>query len=219
MTDTSVRRTYYAFQFVALGGGSLAENKPVIDAALASISPPLSVPVNETRLALGGGALIVEWQELPSAADVLQVDALIPAIVGVATTSAPIEVEALAVVDNATTVLVDVIDVTTPPRDAGTYQIMWASLIAMLAVVANAGVRVVITLTRSNGDGSGPVSRSWESNWDRQQPLAFTGGITFQVLAGQRLRARLQFARIGVAATGRLSQARITIDQIAKAGE
>lgn len=217
MSDDSFRKTFYTFQFTALGGGSLAENKDVIDAALASIAPPLSVPINETRLALGGGALVVEWAALPTAADVAAVSAKIPTIVGVATTATPIEIEALAVVDNPTTDLVDVIDVTTTPRDGGTYQILCNCQVGMLATVTNAGVRALATFSRIRS--AQIVTRPYEHTWDRQQLQLFSPDITFTCIAGDQIRARLQFARIGVAATARLSQARITIDQIARAGE
>lgn len=217
MADESYRRTYQAFEFVGLGGGSVAENKAIIDAALQSFAPPLSKPVNETRVSLGGAALIVEWTSLPLQADIDRVNALIPTIVGVATTAQPIEVEALAVADNATTVLADVIDITTPPRDAGTYQIVAACQLGMLATVANAGVRAIWTFSRIRG--ADVVSRPYEDNWDLQQLHMFAAAITFTCLAGDRIRARLQFARIGVAATARVSQARVTIDQLAPAGQ
>jgi len=210
-------KTFYAHQFTALGGGSLAENKPVIDAALANISPPLSLPVNETRLALGGGALIVDWAGLPSSGDVAAVTALVPTIVGVETTSAPIEVEALAVVDNPLTDLVDVIDVTTSPRDGGTYQILCNCQIGLALTIVNAGARVVATFSLIRG--AIVVSRSYEHAWNLSQPQLFSPDITFTAQAGDRIRARLQYQRIGVAATARLSGARVTIDQIARAGE
>ncbi len=213
MSDESFRKTYYSSEFTALGGASLAENKSVIDAALLSITPPLSVPINETRLALGGAALIVEWAALPLSADVAAVSAKIPTIVGVATTSAPIEIESLGITSATDGTLVDKIDFTTPPLSKGTYQVLWTSLVGMLATVANTGVRGVITLTRTRGATS--VSRQWEHNWTMQQPQTFGCGITFQCEAGDTIRARLQVAKVGVAAaTAQMATARITIDQL-----
>jgi hypothetical protein len=206
---------FYAHEFTALGGGSLAENKEVIDAALASIEPPLSLPVR-TQIALGGAALFVEFAGLPSADDVAAVRGRIPTIVGVATTSEPIAVEALAVVDNPSTDLVTVIDVTTPPRDGGTYQILLDSQIGMAATVADAGARVLATFSLIRG-GNVIAVRPYEHSWDRAQPQLFSPNITFDCVAGDQVRVQLQFQRIGVAATARLSAARVTIDQLAPA--
>jgi hypothetical protein len=212
-------KTYYAHEFVALGGGSLAENKPIIDAALAAIVPPLSLPVNETRLALGGAALIVDWAGLPSSADVAAVTALVPTIVGVTTTSAPIELESLGTTTTTDTVTpVDKIDFTTQPLDAGTYQVMWDALVGMVATVANTGVKGIITLTRIRGASS--VARTWSHGWNQQEPQLFGSGITFQCNAGDRIRVQLQVLKLGVAAaTAAMGMARVTIDQIARPGQ
>ncbi len=212
MSDESFRKTFYSSEFTALGG-ALAANKDVIDAALASITPPLTVPINETRLALGGAALIVEWATLPPSSDVAAVTAKVPTIVGVTTSSEPVELESLGVTSATDGTLVDKIDFTTPPLSKGTYQVIWDSLLGMLATVANTGVRGVITLTRTRGASS--VSRQWEHNWTMQQPQLFGSGITFKCEAGDTIRARLQVAKVGAAAaTAQMSMARITIDQI-----
>src|SRR5690606_22190807 len=168
MAEESFRKTYYEHEFTALGGGSLAENKAVIDAALLQLDPPLGTAVNEVRLALGGAAAIVEWTALPSAEDVGRVDALIPTIDGIVTTGEPFELEELAAVGATADDLVDVIDFTTPPLDGGTYQIMWASEVGMQATVANTGVRGVATFSRSDG-----ATRKWEHHWDLEQPQTF----------------------------------------------
>lgn len=219
MSDDNFRKTFYAHQFTALGGGSLAENKDVIDAALTTIAPPLSLPVNETRLALGGAALIVEWAALPSAADVAAVTALVPTIVGVVTTSAPIELESLGTTTTTDAVTpVDKIDFTTQPLDAGTYQVMWDALVGMAATVANTGVKGIITLQRIRG--ATIVERQWTHGWNQQEPQLFGSGISFQCNAGDRIRVRLQVLKLGVAAaTAAMGMARITIDQIARPGQ
>ncbi len=217
MSDESYRKTFYAYEFTALGGASLAENKDVIDAALASTTPALTVPINETRLALGGAALIVEWATLPTSSDVAAVTATVPTIVGVVTTSEPFELESLAVTTTTdATTPVDKIDFTTPPLDAGTYQVIWDCLVGMVATVANTGVKGIITLTRIRGATS--VSRTWSHGWNQQEPQLFGSAITFKCQAGDRIRAQLQVLKLGAAAaTAAMSMARITIDQIARA--
>jgi hypothetical protein len=211
--------THYAHEFTALGGASLAENKAIIDAMLSTFEPPLSVPVNETRIALGGAALIVDWAGLPSADDVQRVADLIPTIEGVATTSEPFEIESLGTTTTTDTVTpVDKIDFATPPLDEGTYQVMWDCLVGMVATVANTGVKGIITLTRIRGASS--VARTWSHGWNQQEPQLFGSGITFKCQAGDRIRAQLQVLKLGAAAaTAAMAMARITIDQIARPGE
>lgn len=73
-----------------------------------------------------------------------------------------------------------------------------------------------MTLTRIRG--ANEVSRAYEHNWDRLQPQTFSGPLTFQCAAGDRIRVRLQIGKIGApAATAQLSMARVTIDQISAA--
>lgn len=212
MADESFKKTYYAHEFTALTNGSLAENKPVIDAALQQIDPPLSLPVNETRLALGGAALIVEWAGLPSASDVAAVDALIPTIEGIATTAEPIELNSFGAQTSESSTPVVKISQTTPPLQPGTYQVIWTSSIRMQAVIANTGVQGRIQLQRS--DGAQVVQTD---AWDLNVNHAFNGAITFQVLAGQTISAELSFNRLGASGTAEMSGARLTIDQIAPA--
>lgn len=214
MADDYFRKTFYAFEFTALGGSGLAENKAVIDAALETMSPPLSVPINETRLAMGGGALIVEWNALPSEADVDAVVALIPTIVGVATTSAPFEFNSFGVSTSTSGVHAMKIDQTTPPLDAGTYQVLWTSSLRMQAVIANTGVEGKIRITRSDG-----VFVEQDDAWDRANRHAFNGALTFTLLAGQTIRVQLSHARLGASGTAEISGARVTIDQLARAAE
>lgn len=205
--------TYYAHQFTSLGAGSLAENKDVIDAALAAIAPPLSLPVNETRIALGGAALIVDWAGLPSSADVAAVTALIPTIVGVVTTAEPFEFNSFAVSTSTSNTHAMKIDQTTPPLDAGTYQVLWTSSLRMQSVIANTGVEGKIRLTRSDG-----VFVEQDDAWNLSNRHAFNGAITFTLLAGQTIRVQLSHARLGASGTAEMSGARVTIDQIAPAG-
>jgi phosphohistidine swiveling domain-containing protein len=214
MSDESYKKTFYGHQFIALGSASLAENKDVIDAALATITPPLSVPINETRLALGGAALIVEWASLPSSADVAAVTDKIPTIVGVETTSAPFEFNSFAVSTSTSNTHGMKIDQTTPPLDAGTYQVIWNSSLRMQAVAANTGVEGKIRITRSDG-----AFVEQDDAWNLANRHAFNGALTFTLLAGQTIRVQLSHARLGASGTAEMSGARVTIDQIARPGD
>src|SRR5688572_3420688 len=202
-------KIFYAHEFVALGGGSLPENKPIIDAALASMAPPLSLPVNETRIALGGAALIVDWAGLPSSADVAAVTARVATIVGVETTSEPFVFNSFEVSTSTSATHAMKIDQTTPPLDAGTYQVIWNSSIRMQAVAANTGVEGKIRITRSDG-----VFVEQDDAWNLANRHAFNGALTFTLLAGQTIRVQLSHARLGASGTAELSVARVTIDQI-----
>jgi hypothetical protein len=185
------------------------------DLFMAFVAPMVwSVPIIGFDV-LPDGA-VVQWAAVPSTADLLQMANAIATYPGGETSSSPLQVEALAVADNAATDLVDVIDVTTPPRDAGTYQILCNCQIGLAVTVANAGARVVATFSRIRG--AAIVSRPYEHAWNLSQPQLFSPDITFECEAGDQIRARLQFQRIGVAAIARLSNARITIDQLAAAG-
>lgn len=200
-------RYYTRTDFAALSGPVPI---PLLTSSLRLLT--LTLPVRDVRATLDGA--VVEWESLPPQADINAVDAAVAAFTGGATTAEPFELESLGVTNEAAGALVDKIDFTTPGLDAGTYQVLWAALVGMLATVTNAGVRGLITLTRMNGDGSGAVSRPWEHNWNLQQPQTFSGGITFKCTAGQKIRARLQVQKVGAAATAQMASARITIDQI-----
>lgn len=206
MADESYRKTYYQADFTSLSG-SLAENKPLLEAALTALA--LTVPVNEVRLALGGAAAIVEWQALPALADVAAVDAAVAAFVGGTTTSQPFEYNSFDVTTSTSGAPITKIDETTPPLDAGTYQVIWTSSLRMAAVLANTGVVADVTLTR--GDGA---SVHQDDAWNLSNRHAFNGAITFQVLAGQTIRSQLTFNRLGASGTAEMSGARITVDKI-----
>lgn len=202
--------TYYAFQFSSLGTGTLAENKPVIDAALVAISPPLSVPVNETRLALGGAALIVEWATLPTQDDVDDVSDLIPTIVGVVTTSAPLSFPSAGVTTAANAVLVTKIDSTSPPLSAGTYAVTYQDQHRLQTAAAgdSAGVRITITVS-----GFAPFFQ--EDEWPFVLKHAYNYAVPIVIAAGQTIRAQSQVYKLGAgAAIAEVSKARFTIDKI-----
>lgn len=181
------------------------------DLFLAFIAPMVwSVPIIGFEV-LPDGA-VVQWAAVPSENDLDQMAGAVAAFPGGVTSSAPIEVESLAVVSTNTGALVDVIDTTTPMLEAGTYAVEWTSLVGMLATVANTGVRGVITLSRIRG--AAVVSRQYEHNWTMQQPQLFGAGLTFTCAAGDKIRALLQVQKLGVAAaTAQMGMARISIDR------
>lgn len=158
------------------------------------------------------GFVIVYWDQAPTPADTAEVVAAASAFSAPPTTDQPFQVESLGVTSNPDTTLLDVINEATPPLNAGTYQVLWICLVSMEATIVNAGVRAVITLTATQGEGS--LQRQWEHNWNLQQPQTFSGGVTFNVTAGTTVRAHLQVARLGVDAVARVAAARITVDKI-----
>jgi hypothetical protein len=178
---------------------------------------PLTVPITDVRRSPSGNAIVLEWfGDPPSIADRGAVNDAAAAFVGGVTTSAPIEIESLGITSATTATLVDVIDVTTPPRDGGTYLIVTDSQVGMLATVANAGVRGLVTMTRIRGATS--KTRVWEHNWTRAEPQFFGPSLDFRCEAGDVLRVLMQVGKVGTpAATAQMSMARVSIDQIAPA--
>lgn len=206
MPNQTFRVVYERAEFLALVGNEI--NLGILTTQLAAL--PLASPIVDVRLTNGSVGVIIEWNELISDADFDLVDNLIETFVGGTTTSAPFEIESLAATTSGTGAIVDKIDFTTPALDPGTYQVIWGSEIRITTLVAGTGVGARITLTRSD-----PVSRVWDDSWDLNFPHFFGGGITFQVTAGQTIRALLQFQKIGVPAVlAEISRARITIDKI-----
>jgi hypothetical protein len=208
MSETTFRKYYAQTEFTAMAGEFVHAEQ----FALYLTTLPLGLPAVDVR-AVQTHSVSVEWDDFPPPGDIAIVDAAVAAFVALPPTDEPLQAESLGITSATTSTLVDVIDVTTPPRDAGTYQVLWDCLVGMLATVANAGVRGLITLTRTQG--SSVVTRQWEHNWNLQQPQTFSGGITFECEAGATIRARLQVAKIGApAATAQMSVARITADKI-----
>lgn len=207
MSETTFRKYYAQSEFLAME--SVSVDAAQFETHLSTVS--LSVPVADVYEA--NGFIAVEFSELPSPGDIATLDAAVAAFVALPATDAPLEVESLGITPAASSSLVTVIDQTTPPRAAGTYQISWTCLLGMLATVANAGVRGVLTLTRTQG--ASVVTRTWEHNWNLQQPQTFSGCITFLCQQGATLRAHLQVAKLGApAATAQMAVARITADKI-----
>lgn len=207
MPESSFKKFYAQSEFTAMSGAPVnpAQFKTFIS------TYPILVPAADVYAV--DGFIAVQFSALPSPSDIAALDAAVAAFVAPPATDSPLEIESLGITPATSASLVTVIDQTTPPRSAGTYQISWTCLVGMLATVANAGVRGVITLTRTQG--ASVVSRTWEHNWNLQQPQTFCGCITFLCQEGATLRALLQVSKVGApAATAQMAVARITADKI-----
>jgi hypothetical protein len=206
MSESSFRKYYAQSEFVAM-------NTVPVDAAqfethLTTLS--FSVPVVDVYEV--NGSIAVEFSQLPTPGDITTLDGAVAAFVAAPPSDSLLEIESLGITSNPNTALVDVLDVSTPPREAGTYHVNMSCLVGMLATVANAGVRGVVTFTRTQG--ANVVSRQYEHNWNLQQPQTFALGIPFDCEQGAIIRVRLQVARIGNAATAQMAMARITAKKV-----
>ena len=208
MAESSYRRYYQQSEFAAMAPIPVNATQFLLHLTTVAFS---QAPIDAYHVA---EAIALVWEDLPTPADIALADAAVASYIeSGAASDEPLQIESLAVTSATDATLVTVIDQTTPPRAAGTYQISWTSLIGMLATVANTGVRGVITLTRTQG--ASVVARTWEHNWNLQNPQTFSGCITFICQEGATLRARLQVAKIGAsAATAQMAVARITADKI-----
>lgn len=204
MAQSNFTRIYLRADFTSLAG-----NIPIALLATTLTALALSVPILDVRFTPQQNAVIVEWNTFPSAADITALDAAVAAFIGGTTTSQPFEYNSFAVSTSASSTPVTKIDQTTPPLDAGTYQVLWTTSLRMQAVIANTGVQADITLSRSDG-----VSVHQDDAWDLTNRHAFNGALTFQVLAGQTIRSQLTFNRLGASGTAEMSGVRITVDKI-----
>lgn len=206
MPQSNFQRFYHRIDFTALVG-SLEENLVRIQTALNELT--LVVPIRSVQLVSTGTAIQVNFDDLPTTADLAALDALVPTIVGGETTSAPIELNSFGAATTTSGTHQTKIEHTTDPLDAGTYQVLWTSSIRMLAVIANTGVEGKIRLDRSDG-----AFVEQTDAWDLANNHAYNGAITFTVAAGQTIHAKLSFARLGASGTAEMSGARVTIDKI-----
>lgn len=206
MSESTFRKYYAQTEFLAMNTAPV--NAEQFGTYLATL--PIAQPVIDVR-AVQQHSISVEWADLPAQSDIDVVDQAVATFTAQPTTDEPFELNSFGATTATSSALVDKIDFTTPPLEPGTYQVLWVSMLRMVAAVAATGVRALITLTRSDG-----TSVQQESHWDLAQRVAFNGGLTFHVLAGQTIRAHLQVSKIGVAAaTAEMSGARVTIDKIA----
>lgn len=217
MATNTITRSYPPEDFAALVGWppTVAQFEQ-LRAQLTALA--LSVPLVDVRFAPRKSGALVEFSAPPTSQDYGAVDGAIAGFAPSATTAAPLVAEqsgiASATVQDA---VVEVLDVTTPPRDAGTYQALMTCMVGMLATVANAGVRGSLTYQLIRG-AAVAAERPYSHGWNQQEPQTFSAPITFECQAGDRIRARLTLTKLGApAATAQLARARITIDQLAPA--
>lgn len=206
MAESSFRRFYRVTEFLALVGG-LRANIHMIRLAIGALD--LSAQVAAVEIIGNDDVLLVEWTTLPTDEDLELVDDLVPVVVGGTTTSEPFIFQSFAVSQSTSNTHVAKIDETTPPLDAGTYQVSWSCSLRMASVVANTGVEGKIRLERSDGQAV-----EQDDAWDRANRHAYNGSQPFQIVAGQTIRALLTFARLGASNTAEMSGARVTIDKI-----
>lgn len=204
MAESNYTRIYLREEFTSLVG-----NIPIALLATQLTALVLSVPILDVRLTPQQHAVVVEWTQFPSAADITALDAAVAGFAGGATTSSPFEYNSFAVSTSASSTPVTKLNNTTPPLDAGTYQVIWTSSLRMQAVIANTGVEGKMRITRSDG-----VFVEQDDAWNLSNRHAYNGAITFQVLAGQTLTTLLTFSRLGASGTAEMSGARITVDKI-----
>lgn len=210
MAESSYREYYGFNEFLALASQQLTPDPEVFAAFLATYG--FSVAPSYVAV-VGLDTIAVEWSTFPSQADLPLLTAAVQEFTG-GSTDAPIEVESLGVTTAPDGSLVDVIDVTSPPRDAGTYMASWNSIIALSSTVPDTGVRAVFTVTRTQG--ADVASRQWEHTWILQQPQHFGGSVTFLLATGGTIRVQLQVAKLGGgAAVAQLAGARVTINKLA----
>jgi hypothetical protein len=206
VAEEEYRRFYPRAAFVALTG-----NIPLalLQAKAAELNATLSQPIIDLRETPGESGAIFEWRARPSDADLLAVDGFVAAFVGGTTTSEPFEIESLGITQATSATLVDKIDVTTPPLEPGTYQMVWCTTLRMNPAGAASGVLGTVRLTRSDG-----VFREQKDSWDLTAEHAFNGAITFKVTAGQTLNAKVSVSRIGANGVAEMLGVRVTIDQL-----
>jgi len=165
MSESTFRKYYPQAAFVAMGGVTAEAAQFQTHLSTVGFTVPLVTAHDDN------GFITVEFSSLPSPNDITTLDNAVATFVALPATDAPLVAESLAVTSATNATLVTVIDQTTPPRAAGTYQISWTALVGMLAAVTNTGVRGVITLTRTQG--ANVVARTWEHNSSLQQPQTF----------------------------------------------
>jgi hypothetical protein len=165
---------------------------------------PLSVPIVDVR-SLPNDAVSVEWETFITLADRLAVQSEIANLSQVGTTSEPFTVvnDGPIFAPNNTPVIV--VQVTTPPLDAGTYQLSWVSMIRLTVAAANTAARSIINV-------NGIPQRH---HWGEIVESAHNGSIPIKRLVGQTLTASLSIAKVGPGlVNAEMTGARLSIDKI-----
>lgn len=205
MSEVNFTKFYRVSDFAALVTASI--NEGLLRTSLAELV--LSTPIGNVEVLAPGLGARLQWDTLPSAADISLIDGVIAAFTGGTTTSEPFEIESLGTTQSTSGTLVDKVNFTTPALDAGTYQACWCSTTRMNPAGASSGVLGTVRITRSDA-----VFREQKDSWDLTAEHAFNGTITFKVLAGQTLAIKLSVSRIGAAGTAEMSGVRVTVDQL-----
>jgi hypothetical protein len=204
MAETNYTRFYLREEFTALVG-----NIPI--ALFATVIGGLTLTVHpiDVRLTPQQHGVIIEWTAFPSTEDITAVDAAVAAFVGGTTTSEPfVTVNAGPI--TTTGAAVDVIDFTSPPLDAGTYQIIFSSQFRMTAVVVGDAARALTIVTASP---AGPSTQ--QDHWGEAVVKAYNGAATIKRSAGQTIRVQLQIQEVGPGVgTAEMTKARVTVDKI-----
>lgn len=199
-------QAYSHEQFISVPSGQ-SVNLPILRGAIAALV--LTAPVSNVEPQRGGGAL-VSWEDLPVAADIAAVTAVVVAHTGLVTTSAPQQFSQLADVDAPSSTFVDVLNVQAQPAEAGTYLVLGATDLYMPAVVTNTFIRSEFAIQIN----AGPViviSRTTFQSTDSAHSGGFNPHAMLALEAGQRLRMILRIAKLGAAAaTARASNSRMS---------
>lgn len=208
MAEDSFRRFYLRADFLALVGSQIP--LPLLQTALLELNPTLSQLIIDVRELPGESGAVLEWRARPSDADLVLVDNLIATFTGGATTDAPQVATNAGPVTASSATPVDVIDITSAPLDAGTYQVVMTCQMRMQAVVAGDAARAILTITPSPA-----AARVQREHWGEAVEHAYNLTATFQRQAGQTIRVQLQIAEVGPGAgTAEITNARVTIDKI-----
>jgi hypothetical protein len=207
MADESSKLTLFQSDFPVLVG-SISENKELFETGLTGLG--LATPVNETRIAQGGASLIVEWATFASEADRDAVIAFALTFTGGTTSEAPIVATNAGPVTAPNATPVTVIDVTSPPLAAGTYQVVVSCQMRMQAEVVGDAARAILTLTTP--PASAPAQ---QEHWGFAVSHAYNAVATFNRQAGQTIQVLLQVAEVGPGSgVAEITNARVTIDKI-----
>ena len=183
----------------------------------ASGSPNVSIFSNEVAaLALSeqpdsvapdGTSVVLQWNALPTAADLALIDTAVAAHSGDAFSeelqSATEEAEATTT-DTAETVRVSL---ATGKLPAGDYQIVWSCELSVEAVVANTGAQANLYFTK-NGGSRVPVGQGINDQavYDTRGAMAYLEDVK----AGDEYLLELGYRKVGVAAqTAKIKSARV----------
>ncbi len=151
MAATSVKLTFAIGEFVALIGAI-----PIALLTSRARELALSVPLTDVFITPQRLAVVFEFSDFPTAADRLALANLVATFTGGSTTSQPFEYNSFGVSTSTSSTPVTKLDNTTPPLDAGTYQVLWTTSLRMQAVIANTGVEATIRLVTAYARSLGP---------------------------------------------------------------